>query len=262
MTITGEESRPEMRRARSHVGILQDDKTLSSRICDIYQPAEGCPPLSGPWEGSPLSEDPWLKKFADRVAGEPLAAQAWRELEQKIRKDELRSLIELLYLFTVDEDTGIDKARKCYRVLNLSLELIISAYDDLIDKLSDLMKSSLAVWLDYENLAEALRRLIAGRALAHEVRGGAVTFGSPNENIRNCYLAFMASQLKGATGKQRLSALRSLIEAAYAAHGEETAVPEVNSLGRNILRFRKRIASSTPREMPTNGDIRSKSRQK
>src|ERR1019366_1366252 len=129
-TITGEESRPEMRRARSHAGILQDDKTLSSRICGVYQPAEGCPPLSGPWEGSPLSEDPWLKKFADRVAGEPMAAQAWRELERKIRTDHLASLIELLYLFTVRKDTAADKSREGYRVLNLSLESIVPAYDD------------------------------------------------------------------------------------------------------------------------------------
>jgi hypothetical protein len=229
-----------MRRARSHVGILQDDKTLSSRICDVYQPAEGCPPLSGPWEGSPLSEDPWLKKFADCVAGEPLAAEAWRMLEQNIRTDGLRSLTELLYLFTVPKDTVVDKCRESYGVLNLSLESIIQAYDDLIYKLSDLMKSSGEIWLGYENLAEELRRLIAGRARADKVREDAVTCGSRKAKSRHCYLAFMASQMKGATGKKQLSALRPLITIAYAAHGEKSVPPEENSLGRNILRFRER----------------------
>jgi hypothetical protein len=228
-----------MRRARSHVGIRKDDNTLSSRICDVYHPTEG-PPLSGPWEGSPLSEDPWLKKFADCVAGEPLAAEAWRMLEQKTRKDDLCSLVELLYLFTVREVTAADKVRECYRVLNLLLEWIIPAYDDLIDKVSDLMKFSIAIGLGYENLAEALRRLIAGRAHADKVREHAVTWGSRKAEIRHCYLVFMASQMKGATGKPQISALRSLIEAAYAAHGEKTAVPEESSLGRNILRFRER----------------------
>jgi hypothetical protein len=211
----------------------------------VYKPADGCSPPSGPWEGSPLSETPWLKKFADHVVESPPAAQAWRDLEQKIRKDDLRSLIELLYLFTVAEDTVVDKLREYYLVLNRSLEPIIAVYD-LIDSLSDLMKSSFAAWFD-ENLAEA-HHLIAGRALAHELREGAVTFGSPNENIRNYYLVFMAAQLNGATGTSRLSALRSLIKAAYAAHGKKTAVPEPNSLGRNILRFRERhgIGNSPP----------------
>ena len=255
-----------MRRARSHVGIQQDDKTLSSRISDVYQPAEGCPPLSGPWEGSPLSEDPWLKKFADCVAREPLAAEAWRMLEQKIRKDDLCSLIELLYLFTVPKHTVADKCRESYGVLNLSLEWIIPAYDELIDKLSDLMKSSVAVWLDYENLAEVLRRLNAGRALAVKVREDAVACVLGKGKIRYCYLLFMASQMKGATGTRQMSALRSLIEVAYAAHGEKKALPEENSLGRNILRFREKygIDNISPklRKMATNSDIRSESRQK
>ena len=229
-----------MRRARSHVGILQDDKTLSSRICDVYQPAEGCSPLSGPWEESPLSEDPWLKKFADCVAGEPQAAETWRMLEQKMGKDGLRSLIELLYLFTVRKDTVADKIRKINGAVKVSLDWIIPACDDLIDELSDLMKSSAAVWLDYENLDEFRRRLIAGRAGADKVREVAAVWGSPKAEIRDCYLAFMAAQMKGATGTRQMSALRSLIEVAYAAHGEKTALPIENSLGRNILRFRER----------------------
>ena len=244
-----------MRRARSHVGILQDDKTLSSRICDVYQSADGCPPLSGPWEGSPLSEDPWLKKFAACVARELLAAEAWRMLEQKIRKDDLRSLIELLYLFTVRKDTGADKTRKINGVLKVSLEWIIPAYDDLIDKLSDLMKLSVAVWLDYENLAELRRRLIAGRARADKVREDAAVYGSPKAKIRDFYLAFMAAQMKGATGTRQMSALRSLIMAAYAAHGEKTALPQENSLGRNILRFRERCGiRHYPSDASTDGD--------
>jgi hypothetical protein len=243
-----------MRRARSHVGILQDDKTLSSRICELYQPAEGCPPLSGSWEGSRLSEGPWLKKFADRVAGEPMAAQAWRMLEKKIRTDHLASLIELLYLFTVRKDTAADKSREGYRVLNLSLESIIPAYDDLIDKLSDLMKSGVALWLGYEDLAEELRRLSEGRARVEKLRADTFAWGCRGGNIRDLYLVFMASQMKGATGKQQMSALRPLIEAAYAAHGEETEVPEESSLGRNILRFRERYGIGHLSGASTDGD--------
>ena len=244
-----------MRRARSHAGILQDDKTLSSRICGVYQPAEGCPPLSGPWEGSPLSEDPWLKKFADCVAADELAPEAWRMLEQKMRKDDLRSLIELLYLFTVRKETGADMTREIQRVVNVSLESIIPAYDDLIDKLSDLMKSSVAVWFGYEYLTEAHRHLIEGRARADKVREVAAVYGSRKAKIRHCYLVFMASQVKGATGKQQMPAIRSLIKAARAAHGEKTALPDENSLGRNILRFRERYGiKHCPSDASTDGD--------
>jgi hypothetical protein len=229
-----------MRRARSHAGMLQDDKTLSTRICGIYQPAQGCPPPSGPWEGSPLSEDPWLKKFADCVAGEPLvAARAWRMLEQKMRKEDLCSVLELLYLFTVRKETGALLIHETQRDLNVSLEAIIPAYDDLISKLSDLMNSSVALWFGYEYLAEAHRQLIEGRASADKAREVAAVWGSRAE-IRYCYLLFMASQIKAATGERQMWALRSLIEAAYAAHGEKPAIPEENSLGRNILRFRER----------------------
>jgi len=155
--------------------------------------------------------------------------------------------------------------REIQRVLNVSLESIIPAYDDLIDKLSDLMKSSVAVWFGYEYLDEAHRNLIEGRARADKVREIVAVYGSRKADFRTCYLAFMASQVKGATGKQQMPAIRSLIKAARAAHGEKPALPdqnslgrklpEANSLGRNILRFRERYGiKHCPSDASTDGD--------
>jgi hypothetical protein len=230
------------------------DKTLSSRICDGYQPSEGCPPLSSLWGGAPLSGSPWLKKFAESVDEESTTADAWRMLEQKMNKHELCLVIDLLYLYSLTTDTSVEESRERNRVLKATIDSIVPAYDKLIDRLSTLIESSegkqpLAMGL----ISDDLRYLISSREQIIKVRNNAAHSGSKKTNARAFYLCMMSYLVEGATRTQQIPVLTDLINAAYAANGKGTAISDEGTLKRRVFRCRKRFAwaSRGPYRLPS-----------
>ena len=218
-----------------------DDEALSSRICEGYQPSEGCPPLSDHWGGGSLSGSPWLTKFAESVAENPAAAEAWRTLEQRMRKDDLCWLIDLLYLYTVNEDTYMEKSCERHQVLKVALDSIVPGYDALIEMLSELIKSDNARQARIHNsFDEDLRFLAAGRKHAEEMREEAIVRGSKKARTRDWYLHLMVREMECATGTQQLPVLIDLINCACTANDEESDTFSEDTLEKRVRRYRKR----------------------
>ena len=217
------------------------DKALSNRIVDGYKPADGCPPLSTHWGGSPLSGSAWLTKFAERVAADSATAEAWGRLEKKLRNDDLCFLIELLYLFTVRKDTSVDKSHDSYRVLKVALDSIVPAYDDLIGKFSALIKSSDAKQThSYGSFDEDIRSLAACRKHAEKVRNEAAFHGTNKSNPRDWYLHLMVVTMEAETRKHQIPTLLDLLIAAWGANGEKTGLLDEGTLRKRVQRYRKR----------------------
>jgi hypothetical protein len=197
--------------------------------------------LSVHWGGYPLSGSPWLTKFAKGVAEDSTTAEAWRMLEQKMRKDDLCFLIELLYLYTVRQDTHVEESRESHRALKTALDSIIPAYDDLIDRLSTLSQSSKTrVALTYRSFSDDLSVLIAARKHAEAIRNEATVWGSNKTSARDWYLHLMVAEMERATGRQEIPILVDLIDSACAGNGEKTGLLDAETLKKRVQRHRKR----------------------
>jgi hypothetical protein len=132
-------------------------------------------------------------------------------------------IIKRLYLWRIPL---VDAEHESHRVLKSALDLIIPAYDDLIEKLSALIKSSAAAYaLTHERFNRELRYLTTHRKHAEEVRKDAAVCGSNKINWRDWYLNLMVLDMERVTGRQQISGLVDLIDAACAAHNERKLKP-------------------------------------
>lgn len=170
-------------------------RNLAAQILNGYRPTkDGCPPFSSHWGGYPLSGRPWLDEFASLIAKESRTAKAWLSLEGRLNTS---LLIELLYLFTLRENTSLDEHREDHRILKKKLESIIPAYDNVIHRLSQLIESpGVASAMGYASLTEDHRQLVAARERAEQARQHAASFGSNKTNTRDWYLFLMACEMK------------------------------------------------------------------
>ena len=217
---------------------------VSSWIIDTYMSSYGDPSLSDHRGVASLSENPWLKKFAEYVGTKQMTAAVWvgLELKPKMGKDDLCELIDLLYIYTASKGTLVDAEHESHRVLKSALDLIIPAYDDLIEKLSALIKSSAAAYaLTHERFNRELRYLTTHRKHAEEVRKDAAVCGSNKINWRDWYLNLMVLDMERVTGRQQISGLVDLIDAACAAHNERTGLLSEETLKKRIQRTRQRL---------------------
>jgi hypothetical protein len=180
-------------------------------------------------------------KFAESVADDPAAAEAWRTLEQRMRKDDLCWLIDLLYLYTVSEDTYMEKSCERHQALKVALDSIVPGYDALIEMLSELIKSDNARQARIHNsFDEDLRFLAAGRKHAEEMRKEAIVRGSRKARRRDWYLHLMVREMECRTGKQELPALIELINSACAANHKDPETYSATTLEKRVRRYRKR----------------------
>lgn len=241
-----------MRSPRQKTFRRLDDRSLASRICEGYQPTDGCPPLSTHWGGPPLSGSPWLTKFAELVATNSATAEAWRMLEKELRKDDLCVLIELLYLCTVTGYTYVEKSSNSHRVLKAALDSIIPVYDDLIEKLSELVRSSDAKdALTYESFDDDLRLLAAGRTHSEKVRRKAAFYATKKTNSRDWYLHMMVVEMERGTRTHQIPTLIDLLDIAWKANGVEAVLLDEGTLRRRVLRIRKRSGLDKAPPLPS-----------
>lgn len=158
-------------------------------------------------------------------------------------KHEQCFLIELLYLYTVRKDTQVEHSRESHRALKAALDSIVPAYDDLIDRLSNLIESSEAKNSPARvHFSDDLRCLISSRAHTEKIRRKAAASGSKKTDPREWYLYMMAGLVEGATRGEQIPALVDLIDAASAAHGQETGSLNNEMLEKRIRRCRVRFA--------------------
>jgi hypothetical protein len=191
-----------------------------------------------------LSENPWLKKFAEYVGTKQMTAAVWvgLELKPKMGKDDLCELIDLLYIYTASKGTLVDAEHESHRVLKSALDSIIPAYDDLIEKLSSLINSRAAAYaLTHERFNRELRYLTTHRKHAEEVRKDAAVCGSNKTNWRDRYLNLMVLDMERVTGRPQISGLVDLIDAACAAHNKGTGLISEETLKKRVQRARQRI---------------------
>jgi hypothetical protein len=210
---------------------------LSDAICAGYQSEEQC---------EPLSANPWLRRFADGVAGSLKTAEAWRMLEGRCR---MSYLIELLYVYTFPLKTVEDVNRDRHHSLKAKLDDMLVAYDELIHTVNEFTRSPEAKrsFLGF-GVNSDLNCVLAARKNTYEAREYAKVMGSRKTKPRERYLHEMACILESATVKKRTEILLDLIDIAHQARDNMNGskLGDAKSLDRRIQRFRKRAHLPPP----------------
>lgn len=223
---------------------------FSTEICARYQPAEEC---------EPLSENPWLKIFADGVSEFEITAEVCRTLQERHYMYDISYMsymTEYLYLYTHPKSTFDDVRRDRTILLVAKLDSAIHNYDKLIDSLNDCiplidMRSRLSI-----SFSDDLGCILAGRKYAREAREYAKANASKKKSPRGVILDEMALIMERVTGKRNPETLLNLISIAHYAHGNKGGkkLDDAKSLDRRITRYRNRpnlpIPSTTNPKSP------------
>lgn len=213
---------------------------IAKTILKAYRPSDGCPPLKTHWGGYDLATTTWLKTFAERIADDERRRNAWNKLKDKC---DTSQIIELLYLFTLPDNTRAEENRDAYHLLTQKLlTQKLARYDKLRDEICSLMENPkiqypmIYLRADFMNQLQILQ---TAKQHLQALRDREAKWGSKKRNTRDWYLFLLGATTTEGTGLLHGSELATLIEAAYAAQGKEGKDVSQEAVEKQFRRWKK-----------------------